>query len=71
MQAGVNNVADWSAGYLDAPGRKTAKNIGFRHEGIKTGIDNQHKNFMASYLVMTVIAIILITYSVIVLASRI
>lgn len=57
--------------YLDTSGREAAKNISFRHEGIKTGTDNQQNIFFASYIVMAVIAIILITYSVNVLVSRI
>ena len=56
--------------YLDTSGREAAKNISFRHEGIKTGTDKQQRIFFASYIVMAVIAIILITYSVIALVSR-
>lgn len=56
--------------YLDTSGREAAKNISFRHEGIKTGTDKQQRVFFASYIVMAVIAIILITYSVSALVSR-
>jgi hypothetical protein len=56
--------------YLDTSGREAVKNISFRHEGIKTGADKQQIIFFASYIVMAVIAIIVITYSVTVLLSR-
>ena len=56
--------------YLDTSGREAVKNISFRHEGIKTGADKQQKIFFSSYIVMAVIAIIVITYSVNVLVSR-
>jgi len=46
--------------YLDASGREAAKNISFRHEGIKIGTDKQQRLFSASYVVMAVIGIALI-----------
>ncbi|MEJ2180239.1 MAG: hypothetical protein P8Y28_07330 [Gammaproteobacteria bacterium] len=50
--------------YLDTSGREAAKSICFRHEGIKTGTDKQKRIFFASYIVMAIMAIALITYSV-------
>jgi len=55
--------------YLDTSGREAAKNISFRHEGIKIGTDKQQRIFFSVYIVMAVIAIALITYSVSALAS--
>ena len=57
--------------YLDTSGREAAKNISFRHEGIKVGTDKQQRIFFASYIIMAVIAIVLITYSISALASRV
>jgi len=57
--------------YLDSSGREAVKNISFRHEGLKVGTDNQKKIFSGVYIIMAVIALALITYSVIVLVSRI
>ena len=59
-----------SAIYLDTSGREAAKNISFRHEGIKIGTDKQQKIFFSSYIVMAVIAIVLIAYSINALGSR-
>ena len=56
--------------YLDASGREAAKNISFRHEGIKTGTNKQQKTFFASYILMLVIAIAVITYSISILIER-
>jgi len=56
--------------YLDSSGREAAKNISFRHEGIKTGTNLQQKIFFASYIVMLVIAIAVITYSISFLIER-
>jgi len=56
--------------YLDTSGREAAKNISFRHEGIKVGTEKQKKLFFSSYIIMAVIAVIVITYSVSVLVSR-
>ena len=50
--------------YLDTSGREAAKNISFRHEGIKVGTEKQKKLFFASYIVMAIIAITLISYSI-------
>lgn len=56
--------------YLDTSGREAAKNISFRHEGIKIGTYKQQRVFFASYIVMAVIAIALIAYSINSLATR-
>ena len=56
--------------YLDTSGREAAKNISFRHEGIKVGTEKQKKLFFASYIVMAIIAIALISYSISALVSR-
>lgn len=56
--------------YLDTSGREAAKNISFRHEGIKVGTDKQQKLFFASYIVMAIIAIALISYSISALTSK-
>ena len=50
--------------YLDTSGREAAKSMSSRHEGMKTGTDKQERIFFASYIVMAVMAIALITYSV-------
>ena len=50
--------------YLDTSGREAAKNLCFRHEGIKAGTDKEQRVFFASYIVMAVIAIIVIAYSI-------
>lgn len=57
--------------YLDTSGREAVKNISFRHEGIKTGTDNQQKLFFAIYIIMAVVAVTLIAYSVSDLLSRV
>jgi len=56
--------------YLDTSGREAAKNISFRHEGIKIGTYKQQRVFFASYIVMAVIAIALIAYSINSLVTR-
>lgn len=56
--------------YLDTSGREAAKNISFRHEGIKVGTEKQKKLFFASYIVMAIIALALILYSFNTLVSR-
>jgi len=57
--------------YLDTSGREAAKNISFRHEGIKTGTFKQQKIFFASYIMMLLIAIVVIIYSISALIERI
>ena len=56
--------------YLDTSGREAAKNISFRHEGIKVGTDKQQKIFFVSYIVMAIVAIALILYSIRALVSQ-
>jgi hypothetical protein len=56
--------------YLDTSGREAAKNISFRHEGIKVGTNKQQKLFFASYILMAIIAIALISYSINALTSK-
>lgn len=56
--------------YLDAAGREAAKNVCFRHEGMKTGTNQQQRIFFASYIVMALIAAITISYSIDVLVSK-
>lgn len=55
--------------YFDAAGREAAKSLSFRHQGIKTGTDKEQQVFFASYIVMALIAIFLITYSIIALLN--
>ena len=56
--------------YLDTSGREAAKNIAFRHEGIKVGSDKQQKIFLTSYIIMAILGITLILYSIRVLVSQ-
>lgn len=56
--------------YLDTSGREAAKNISFRHEGIKVGTERQRKLFFSSYIAMAIIAITIIAYSISSLLSR-
>ena len=50
--------------YLDTAGREAVKSLSFQHEGIKVGTDKEQRVFFASYIVMSVIAIIVIMYSI-------
>ena len=50
--------------YLDTSGREAVKNLSFRYEGINVGTTNEQRVFFASYIIMAVIAIIVITYSI-------
>jgi len=56
--------------YLDSSGREAAKNISFRHEGMKVGAEKQQRLFLASYIGMAVIAIVSIFYSISELLNR-
>lgn len=49
--------------YIDAAGREAAKNLSFRHEGIKVGTEKEQKLFFATYIVMAIIGLFLIIYS--------
>ena len=51
--------------YLDASGREAAKNLSFKHEGIRVGGDKVQRVFFMFYIAMAVIAIVVISYSVI------
>ena len=51
--------------YLDTAGREAAKSLSFRHEGIKTGTDKERQVFFASLIVMALMAIFLISYSIV------
>lgn len=50
--------------YLDASGREAAKNLSFKHEGIRVGGDKVQRVFFMFYIAMAVIAIVIISYSV-------
>lgn len=50
--------------YFDAAGREFAKNLSFRHEGIKTGTDNEKRLFFTSYIVMMLMAVVVMAYSI-------
>ena len=50
--------------YLDTAGREAVKNLSFRHEGLKMGSVSQQRVFLASYIVMAVIAVVVIVYSI-------
>ena len=56
--------------YLDTSGREAAKNISFRHEGVRIGADKQQKIFFSSYILMAIIAITLIVYSISAIVPR-
>ena len=49
--------------YLDASGREAAKNLSFKHEGIRVGGDKVQRVFFMFYIAMAVIAIVVISYS--------
>ena len=49
--------------YLDTAGREAAKILSFKHEGIRIGSPKQQRFFFATYVVMAVLAIVVITYA--------
>jgi len=49
--------------YIDTAGREAAKNLSFRHEGLKAGTERQQKLFFASYIVMLVLGLVALVYS--------
>ena len=49
--------------YIDAAGREAAKNLSFRHEGIKSGSEREQKLFFPTYIIMVILGIIVIVYS--------
>jgi len=56
--------------YLDTAGREAAKNLSFRHEGIKVGTDKEQRVFFASYIVMAIIAVFVIVFTIYTLYSQ-
>lgn len=50
--------------YLDTSGREAAKNLSFRHEGVRVGKEEEQRIFFAFYIMMAVIAIVIIAYSI-------
>ena len=50
--------------YLDAAGREAAKTLSFKHEGIRLGSPMQQNIFFATYIIMAVIGIVVVTYSI-------
>ena len=50
--------------YLDAAGREAAKNLSFKHEGVRIGPPRQQRLFFATYIVMGILGIIVIAYSI-------
>ena len=55
--------------YLDTSGREAAKNISFRHEGVRVGSDKEQREFFPFYIVMAVISIVIIGYSILKLTA--
>ena len=49
--------------YFDASGREAAKVLSFKHEGIDTGTIKEQKLFFATYIIMAIVAVIVITAS--------
>lgn len=49
--------------YIDASGREAAKNLSFKHHGLKTGSRNQRTIFFASYIIMLLVGISALLYS--------
>lgn len=55
--------------YLDTSGREAAKNLSFKHEGVRVGGDKEQRVFFPFYIAMAVIAIVIIAYSILKLTS--
>ena len=49
--------------YFNTAGREAAKNLSFRHEGIKSGTEKEQKLFFGTYIVMAILGIFIIVYS--------
>ena len=49
--------------YFDAAGREAAKNLSFKHGGLKVGSPKQHRLFFATYIVMAILGVIVVMYS--------
>ncbi len=43
--------------YFDTSGREAAKNLSFRHEGLRVGPPGQSKFFFSTYLMMAALAV--------------
>jgi len=55
--------------YLDTSGREAAKNLSFKHEGVRVGSEKEQRLFFPFYIVMAVIAIVVIAYSILKLTA--
>ena len=53
--------------YLDASGREAAKNLSFKHEGVRIGAPRQQRLFFATYFIMAALAIVVLAYSLVAL----
>lgn len=49
--------------YIDTAGREAAKNLSFRHEGIKSGSEQEQKLFFPTYIIMLILGVIVVVYS--------
>lgn len=49
--------------YIDASGREAAKNLSFRHEGIKSGSEREQKFFFPTYIIMLILGVIVLLFS--------
>lgn len=49
--------------YIDAAGREAAKNLSFRHQGIKAGTRQQQKLFFSTYVIMIILGITTVAYA--------
>ena len=49
--------------YVDTAGREAAKNLSFRHEGIKTGTPQEQRIYFGAYIVMAILGMFIIIYS--------
>ena len=49
--------------YFDAAGREAAKNLSFRHEGVKSGSEHEQKFFFPTYIIMLALGVIIVLYS--------
>jgi len=52
-----------SAIYFDTSGREAAKNLCFKHEGIKIGAPKQQRLFFSTYIVMALLSVVVLAYS--------
>lgn len=55
--------------YVDTAGREAAKILSFKHEGIRIGSRKQHRIFFATYIIMAILGVVVITYSLGVLSN--